>query len=81
MRPIRATRDFKCSSSSAKWLHCITYDFPVKESKNIDLAKHLIERHTQPRKAVGKKIQELLDREGERDQLYYDYLKTNKIRR
>ena len=73
MKPIKATKDHAVTSTSANFFHFIVFDMPR------DLTRSLIEKST--RKGGHKKIAEIVQREKERDQSYYDSLKSYGIRK
>ena len=73
MNPVRATRDFRVTSKLENFFHIIICDLPK------ELAEALLKKPTG--KISQKKMQELIDRDAERDRIYFDYLRTQVNRR
>ena len=73
MKPVKVTRENQVTSASENFFHFIVFDMPR------DLTRHLIEKST--RKGGHKKIAEEVDREREKDRIYYDALRTSSVRR
>ena len=73
MKSVKVTRENQVTSASDNFFHFIVFDMPR------DLTRHLIEKST--RKGGHKKIAEEVDREREKDRIYYDALRTSSVRR
>ena len=73
MEPVNMIRDKEnCSAKLANFIHFVAFDMPR------DLARHLIERST--KRGSHKKIQEAIEREKEKQRIYFDFLRTSSLR-
>ena len=68
LEPINAAREMVVSPASEVCLHFVVRSIPEL------LIRHLFDRQT--KKGAAKKIQELLEREAEKDKIYFDGLKA-----